>query len=83
MIKIEEIRKLRPTFIFGGMPLTDWFEVNQGKGYCVIRSGLRHADGVTKSPYHYEYFKGGKDATEKVLEHFNKWWKSINKDGKA
>jgi hypothetical protein len=74
---IEEIEDLNPEFkLPGGMTMIDWFEVHEGDGYCVIRSGLRHADGVTKSPYHYEHALGGKNATERCLEHFNVWWDS-------
>ena len=75
-MNIEDIRKLRHTFKFNNATLTDWFEVSEGKGYCSIRSGLSHADGYTKSPYNYNYFKGGVNATQSVLEHFNKWYKN-------
>ena len=80
MMSEEEIKTLRPSFKFGGMIMTDWFEVSEGKGYCIIRSGLKHADGITKSPYHYEYFKGGNNATNEVLNHFNNWWKLLNQN---
>jgi hypothetical protein len=76
----EDIKKLRPSFKFGEIVMIDWFEVLEGKGYCVIRSGLRHADGITKSLYDYEYFKGGNDATNEVLNHFNNWWRLLNKN---
>ena len=74
---IEDIKKLRPSFKFGDMVMYDWFEVNEGKGYCVIKNGLKHADGLTKSPYDYEHFKGGNTATKEVLKHFNNWWETI------
>ena len=76
---IEEIKNLKPEFkLPGGMTMIDWFEVHEGNGYCVIRSGLRHADGVTKSPYYYEHSLGGEDALNRCLEHFEEWWKSTN-----
>ena len=50
----SQILKLRPEFKFGGMTMIDWFEITEGSGFFCIRSGLKHADGETKSPYHYE-----------------------------
>jgi len=75
----SEIKKLRPTFkLFGGMEMVEWFEVTRRSGYCTIRSGLRHADGVTKSPFHYEDCQGGKDAAKQCLSRFNEWWTFLN-----
>jgi hypothetical protein len=71
----SQILKLRPDFRFGGITMVDWFMVNKGAGFYGIRSGLRHADGVTKSPYHYEHTLGGENTKKRVLEHFNKWWR--------
>jgi hypothetical protein len=77
----EQILKLRPEFkLFeGGWLLHDWFEISEGVGYSCIKSGLRHADGETKSPYHYEECIGGKNAKKSVLENFSRWWDSLNK----
>ena len=75
----KEIESLNPSFkLENGFTMNDWFEVYEGNGYCTIRSGLRHADGVTKSPYHYEYFRGGKNASEEVYSHFINWWQNLN-----
>ena len=75
----KQILKLRPEFKFNGhMTMIDWFEIHEGAGFCTIKSGLRHADGETKSPYYYEYFLGGENASEKVIKHFSEWWESIN-----
>jgi hypothetical protein len=73
-----QILKLRPEFKFGGMTMIDWFEITEGAGFFCIRSGLRHADGETKSPYYYEDFIGGKNAKKEVLTKFNNWWDSLN-----
>ena len=73
---LNQITKLRPTFTFGMMEMVDWFEVTSGHGYCTIRSGLRHADGETKSPYHYEDFQGGKNAKKECVKRFNEWWET-------
>jgi len=74
-----QIGKLRPSFKFGGISMIDWFEVTRGKGYCVISSGLCHADGETKSPFYYYDFLGGKDASKECLRRFNEWWIKVNK----
>lgn len=74
----NQILKLRPEFKFGGMTMIDWFEISDGAGFFCIRSGLRHADGETKSPYYYENCVGGKNARKNALEKFTKWWESIN-----
>lgn len=80
MITFDDIINLRPEFKFGGegMRMIEWFEVTRGDGYCCIRSGLRHADGVTKSPFHYEDCVGGDNADERALLRFNQWWEQIN-----
>jgi len=75
----KQILKLRPEFKSGlGMTMIDWFEVAEGVGFFCIRSGLRHADGVTKSPYHYEDCVVGKNAKRIAIEKFSKWLNSIN-----
>jgi len=75
----KQILKLRPKFKFGGPPMVDWFEIREGAGFFSLRSGLNHADGVTKSPYYFEYSVGGKNAEKKVMERFNNWWNSLEK----
>ena len=79
MKTLTQITKLRPEFKFGGMTMIDWFEVSVGQGFCCIRSGLRHADGETKSPYYYENCIGGKNAKKEALTKFNQWYESLNK----
>ena len=75
----KQILKLRPEFKLGwGMTMIDWFEITEGVGFFCIRSGLRHADGETKSPYHYEDCVGGKNAEKIAMEKFNNWWASLN-----
>jgi hypothetical protein len=73
----KQILKLRPEFKFGHMTMVDWFEISEGAGFFSIRSGLRHADGVTKSPYHFECCLGGKNAKKEVMVKFNDWWNNI------
>ena len=77
MKTLTQITKLRPEFKFGGMTMIDWFEVSSGQGFCCIRSGLRHADGETKSPYYYENCTGGKNAKKEALTKFNKWYEQF------
>jgi hypothetical protein len=74
----KQILILRPEFKFGGITLRDWFEISEGVGFFCIRSGLRHADGETKSPYHYEDCVGGKNAKKIAMEKFNVWWASLD-----
>ena len=75
----KQILKLRPKFKLGiGMTMIDWFEITEGAGFFCIRSGLRHTDGETKSPYHYEDCVGGKNAEKIAMEKFNEWWASLN-----
>lgn len=75
----RQILKLRPVFKIGlGMTLVEWFEISEGGSFFCIKSGLRHADGETLSPYHYEDCVGGKNAEKNALDKFNIWWCSIN-----
>ena len=75
----KQILKLRPEFKLGmGMTMIDWFEITEGASFFCIRSGLRHADGETKSPYHYEDCVGGKNPEKIAMEKFNMWWASLN-----
>jgi hypothetical protein len=77
-MKSEEILKLRPRFKFGDNIMTDYFIIESGSSFFCIRSGLRNADGETKSPYHYEDCIGGENSKERALEKFNIWWNLIN-----
>ena len=72
----KQILKLRPEFKFGGIAMVEWFEITKEKGYCCIRSGLRHADGVTKSPYYYEDCIVDKNATKTALCRFNEFYEA-------
>jgi hypothetical protein len=58
--------------------MLDWFEINEGAGFFCIRSGLRHADGETRSPYRYEICIGGKNAKKESLSKFDTWFNSLN-----
>jgi hypothetical protein len=73
----KQILKLRPEFNFYGMRMVEWFEITEGVDMFTIRSGLRHADGETKSPFYYEQTFSGKGRKKQALEHFNSWWNSL------
>ena len=75
----KQILKLIPEFPFGqaGMKMRDWFTITEGKNFCCISSGLRHADCVTKSPYFYEDHVVGKNATKEAIRKFSDWWESL------
>ena len=59
------------------MTMVDWFEIHKGHSHCIIKRGLRHADGKTKSPYHYEKTIIRKDCLKTSLEEFNNWWNNL------
>lgn len=82
-MKKSEILKLRPEFKFGGITMVDWFEITETLDFFCIKSGLRHADGETKSPYYYESWVTGKNAKKNAIKEFNVWWDSINKTNKS
>ena len=50
--------------------MRDWFEIKEGAGFFSIRSGLRHADGVAKSPFHFDCCIGGKHAEKECMKKF-------------
>lgn len=80
MLNINQIRKLNPRFYFGCNPMSmvDWFIITESDGvFCCIRSGLRHADGETLSPFHYEKCFTGKKSKKECLQHFNEWWLTV------
>jgi hypothetical protein len=70
----KQILKLKPEFKFGDMTMVDWFEITECESFCCIRSGLRHADGETKSPYYYEEYVVGKNAIKQSIKKFTMWW---------
>lgn len=76
MIKcLTQIEKLRPEFeLGGGMRMVDWFKVEKRHRLVSITSGLRHADGKTLSPFHYDRLHFGAYATRDALREFNAWW---------
>jgi len=76
---IDEILNLRPRFRLndGSLPLIEWFTVSTFAG-CYIKSGLRHADGITKSPFHYEHYEMGEDAIEKSIKKFSEWYNEVS-----
>ena len=71
---LNQIKKLRPEFEFGNMSMVDWFEIYEGKVYCTIKSGLKHADGETRSFFHYEETTVGKNAKKIAIAKFNHFW---------
>jgi len=77
--EIKHIQELRPTFKIGGIEMVDWFTVVRGDVFCTIRSGLVHADGITKSPYYYIHTETGDNSAELCVKHFNSWWEEKNK----
>lgn len=80
-LTVHQIRKLRPTFKVGnkGMTMVEWFIVEYGKSWASIRSGLRHADGETKSPYHYEHSEVGSRALRNARMKFTVWYEKLPK----
>lgn len=80
IMKKKEILELRPEFkLNGGMTMVDWFEITESGSFFSINSGLKHADGVTKSPYHYSSWSHGIHDKKKVLRHFTEWWNNLDK----
>lgn len=61
--------------------ILDWFEVHLYNTGCLIKSGLRHADGITKSPYFYEKSFFGKSYKKEALKDFNLFLNRINEEG--
>lgn len=74
-----EILNLRPKFKLGNITVIDWFVISKGASFYCIRSGLRHADGITKSPFYYENCIGGKNAKKRAIESFNTFWTNLTK----
>lgn len=78
-LTIPEIRKLKPTFYYNEVEMVEWFEVNHGSGWATIRSGLQHADGVTRSPFFIQIMTGGNKASLQARIKFTEWWENIQK----
>jgi hypothetical protein len=75
----KQILSLKPEFKIGsGIMMREWFEILEGGSFFCIKSGLRHADGETRSPYHYEDCVGGENTEKIALDKFNLWWDSLN-----
>lgn len=74
----KQILKLRPEFKFGNMTTIDWFEITEGDIFFIIRSGLRHTDGETKSPFHYDRCIVGKNSKKNSLKEFKIWFNSLD-----
>ena len=74
MLTMEDIEGLRLDFDFNGHTMYEWFGVTRTSAYCHIQSGLNHADGKTKSPYHYDRVTFGDGAIDEAAEIFNEWF---------
>ena len=76
---LAQILKLRPEFKLaeGRVTMRDWFEITQGPSFCSIRSGLRHADGETASPFLYERTIIGKNSLKESIHKFEEWYKGV------
>ena len=75
---LEDIKNWKPTFNYYGMEMVEWFEVKKTNQWVSIRSGLRHADGETKSPFNYEDVEvGNKNNTKNILTKFNNWYNGL------
>lgn len=75
-----QVLKLQPKVYTGKTQFAvyDWFEITRSGSMYSIRSGLRHADGETKSPYHFSVTKLGSGAKILCLEEFTEWWSYVN-----
>lgn len=90
VFSIEEIEQLRPETTLNGQlafAMIDWFKCsitshNGQNTSCYVQSGLRHTDGVTRSPYHYEETFIGPSCVEKARIHFSVWWLNLHKTQK-
>ena len=74
---LNAIAKLR--FELPQYHVSEWFEVHLYGGGCLIRSGLRHADGETKSPYYYEKSFWGRAWKKTAISEFNEFLKTFEK----
>jgi hypothetical protein len=60
----------------------EWFEVHLYSKGCLIKSGLNHADGKTKSPYYYSnsvWKSSVKEAVIQAIWEFLNWYKENKK----
>jgi hypothetical protein len=67
---IESVRLDVPNY-----NVIEWFEVHLYSRGCLIKSGLRHVDGETTSPYYYENSVWKKDLQESTVQAI---WQFIN-----
>jgi hypothetical protein len=81
---IEKIQNIRREVKEYGV--LEWFEVHLYSHGCLIKSGLNHADGETKSPYYYSnsvWKSNCKEAVVQAIWEFLNWYneqsKTINK----
>lgn len=70
----KEIKALRPLFKYGTFTMLDWFEITEAGSFCLIRSGLRHANPDMKSPFFYENSIVGENSLKESIVKFNEWW---------
>lgn len=55
----------------------EWYEIHLYRNGILIRSGLRHADGETISPYYYSETTRGKGHKKKAIKKFNEFLKQF------
>lgn len=72
---IDRVEALRPQL--KNYYVVEWFKVITEEKWCIIRSGLRHADSETVSPFYYEEVTNGKSKIEcahQALVKFILWY---------
>jgi hypothetical protein len=77
---LNQILKLRLKVSGYVITMVDWFEIHLYPGSILIKNGLRHADGETRSPYYYEENTFGKGYKKRALEKFNEFLKKVTED---
>lgn len=75
---INQILKLK--FDLPEYHVREWFEVHLFDRGILIRSGLRHADGETKSPYYYEESTWGRGHKKEAIRKFNEFLSNVEKN---
>jgi hypothetical protein len=76
----NQILKLRPRFKPNENSITmiDWFEICYFSDAILIKSGLRHADGETKSLFNYSRYYTGRSCEKRAFKEFEEWWNELN-----
>ena len=77
---IEKIQNIRREVKEYGV--LEWFEVHLYSHGCLIKSGLNHADGETKSPYYYSnsvWKSNCKEAVVQAIWEFLNWYNEQSK----